>query len=58
MASIVRRYELTVKVGFTGRLRWGILRPSGRLRHPVFVRWAETAGSRKHRTNSPSQYRP
>jgi ATP-dependent DNA ligase len=39
-------------------LCWGILRPSGRLRHPVFVRWAETAGSRKHRTNSPSQYRP
>jgi hypothetical protein len=22
---------------------WGILRPSGRLRHPVFVRWRESA---------------
>ena len=27
-------------------LCWGILRPSGRLRHPVFVGWVGTGGSR------------
>jgi len=31
-------------------LCWGILRPSGRLRHPVFVGWTGVAGS-KARTN-------
>jgi hypothetical protein len=30
-------------------LCWGILRPSGRLRHPVFVSWIGAAGSRDHR---------
>jgi ATP-dependent DNA ligase len=30
-------------------LCWGILRPSGRLRHPVFVRWAQTTGADRRR---------
>ena len=30
-------------------LCWSILRPSGRLRHPVFVGWSGGAGSRSHR---------
>lgn len=29
-------------------LCWGLLRPSGRLRHPVFISWMDAAGSRRH----------